>query len=104
MTRALTAVGRSSYSSPVINHAESINGTVGFNFSGIPSGTTTAIMVIETGFSQFTSGLIGIDSTVTVAGFGVVAVPGPIVGAGLPGLILASGGLLSWWRRRQKIA
>jgi hypothetical protein len=37
-------------------------------------------------------------------GVGNVAVPGPIVGAGLPGLILAGGVLLALARRRQRIA
>jgi hypothetical protein len=46
---------------------------------------------------------VGIEGNANL-GIDVNVVPGPIVGAGLPGLVAACGGLLAWWRRRRKPA
>jgi hypothetical protein len=46
----------------------------------------------------------GFIDRIQVTIFPAAAVPGPVAGAGLPGLMLAALGMLGWWQRRKKIA
>lgn len=56
------------------------------------------------GTYKFDLALFSSDSRPPVADVNIVvntaAVPGPLVGAGIPGLVMAFGGLLAWRRRR----
>jgi hypothetical protein len=42
------------------------------------------------------------DFTIFTPATPVTGVPGPIAGAGMPGLMFAAGGMLAWWRRKRK--
>ena len=70
---------------------------VGTNFSG----TANATGQLSLYYWDENNG----DNTGSVAAtISASAVPGPIVGAGLPGLVMALGGLIAWRRRKMAAA
>jgi hypothetical protein len=94
-----------------------INGAVAYNYVG-PT-VIGGVANNGNGFGDWTLGtvsLAGLAATATVLfhavwnnavdggeSFFLVAVPGPLAGAGLPGLVMACGGLIALARRRRKL-
>jgi hypothetical protein len=63
--------------------------------------TSTLVSILGTQGGS-TGNYIGLDN-VSLLQTSAAPVPGPIVGAGLPGLAMAFGGLGVWWRRRKAL-
>jgi hypothetical protein len=90
-------------SKPIAFNSSLFGGNLAF-FEGTSTTQLRLEFHEEVDNSNTISSADGFSGSVTYNFTPAAPVPGPISGAGLPGLILASGGLLGWWRRRQKTA
>ncbi len=68
--------------------------------AGSPFSITEVFTITADGGGQTNDGMDLLSPTSNT----ITGVPGPLAGAGIPGLVFAFGGMMAWWRRRRPMS